>query len=682
MKKEIKNIFNNQHDILLSVIIVNYNTEEFIDLCLASIAKEDIFSLENGLEVFVVDNNSIDNSIAMINCKYPWVKLMENNKNQGFAKANNQAIQKVRGQYILFLNPDTVLKKGAFSEMILYMDEHPEVGLAGSRLIFPDNTPQESVEFTYPGYKYAVEELKGLPGSIAWVMGASMIARSFIIKESGGFDERFFLYGEDTDLCLTIRKKGWEIAYIPKAVIVHFEGQSERKNSSLEVFEKKERATILFFLKHYSAKTALRIKKMHDIKALWRLIILSVSLFFHQSKIINQERHLRYKLSRRIYKEMFSKIKIAIVVPRYGLMGGAENFVYELTERLARFENIEIHVFANKWQRGSSSILFHKIRTISFPRFLGPLSFAIDAFLKTRGRYDLIHSHDRIFFMDIFTFHGIPHVTWIKKVRKKKWLKLSDMIIAWIEGKGLSNSGLKKVLPVSSIAADETQKIYNLSDDIIKIMHPGISFDFFKNHEKQEARKIIRNRFGFSDSDILLLFVGMNFEIKNLDLVMEALAQCTKKDKNSFKLLVVGKGNKAKYTKKAGELGILNQVAFAGATSFVQDFYLASDIFIMPSRYDTFGMVVLEAMLAGLPVIISDTVGAKDLIDRSNGFIISPEADPAIVSDIIFQLKDSSLRQKMGKEARLRSLSCSWDVMAEEIYSLYLNLYSTGDCIV
>ena len=374
-----------------------------------------------------------------------------------------------------------------------------------------------------------------------------------------------------------------------------------------------------------------------------------------------------------IHDKSDKTIKIAVIIPKYGLMGGAENFAYQLTERLARFEKTEIHVFANKWQKGNSSVYFHKIRTIPFPRFLESFSFAINVFLKTRGRYDIIHSHDRIFFMDIFTFHGIPHITWIKKIRKKRWLKLSDMVIAWIEKKGISNPYLKKILPVSSIAADETRKIYDLASDMIKIIHPGISPDFFKNHDKKAARTSIRKRFGFLDSDILLLFVGMNFEIKNLDLVMESLAQCSNKGNNPFKLLIVGRGNKTKYTKKAENLGILNCVAFAGATPFVQDFYLASDIFIMPSKYDTFGMVVPEAMLAGLPVIISSTVGAKDIVvDKSNGFIIPPEADPVMVSRIIFKLQEPSLRKKMGEKARLASLSCSWDAMAKEIYSLYL----------
>ena len=469
-----------------------------------------------------------------------------------------------------------------------------------------------------------------------------------------------------------------------------------------------------------------RIKESKILTKKWAegaepINVMDYDSFHIKNSRINREKYLRYKLSMKIYGKMLPKqdtknyhsedmqnlsatatdkpvhipthistreichddaeinafnkpIKIAVVVPKYGLMGGAENFVYQLTERLAQFEKIEIHVFANKWKKGSSPICFHKIRTISFPRFLEPVSFAINVFLKTRGRYDIIHSHDRIFFMDIFTFHGIPHVTWIKKIRKKKWLKLSDMVIAWIERKGMLNQGLKKILPVSSIAADEMQKMYGLPEERIKIMHPGISHDFFKNHDKREARVRIRKKFGFSDSDILILFVGMNFEIKNLDLVMEAVAQCNKKGENSFKLMVVGKGNRAKYTKKAKQLKIFNQMAFAGATSFVQDFYLASDIFIMPSKYDTFGMVVLEAMLAGLPVIISSTVGAKDLVNRSNGFIISSESDPVIVSDILFKLKNNTLRQKMGEKARITSLSCSWDAMAEEIYSLYLNL--------
>ncbi|NOX24761.1 MAG: glycosyltransferase family 4 protein [Deltaproteobacteria bacterium] len=388
------------------------------------------------------------------------------------------------------------------------------------------------------------------------------------------------------------------------------------------------------------------------------------------------EKYFGYKQGHRFRKKPEKRISVAVVVPKYGLMGGAENFVYELTERVAQFKGVDVHLFANKWQNGGDAVTFHKIWTISFPRFLEPISFAVGVWLKTRARYDIIHSHDRIFSMDIFTFHGIPHLTWIKKIRKKRWLKLVDMAIVWIEKKGLTNPRLKKVLPVSSIAEEEMRRIYSFPENVVEVLHPGISLEFFENHSKQAAIKKIRNRFNFSESDLILLFVGMNFEIKNLDLILEAMAQRNKKSRNSFKLLVVGKGNEAKYIRKAGKLGVLNQVVFAGATPFIQDFYLASDIFIMPSRYDTFGMVVLEAMLAGLPVIISENVGARDLIDNTNGFVLPHDATPLQVSEILCQLENPDLRHRMGENAYLSSMSCSWNAMAEKIYSLYLDFAS------
>ncbi|MCJ7495576.1 MAG: glycosyltransferase family 4 protein, partial [Deltaproteobacteria bacterium] len=131
---------------------------------------------------------------------------------------------------------------------------------------------------------------------------------------------------------------------------------------------------------------------------------------------------------------MSSKVyKIAVVIPKYGLVGGAEAFAAELTERIARNNRYEIHVFANEWLKESPRILFHKIPIISFPKFLTTVSFAHFAGRKIASmNFDLIHTHERIFQADLFTMHGIPHRIWVTEVRHKN-MSLFDVATKWVE---------------------------------------------------------------------------------------------------------------------------------------------------------------------------------------------------------------------------------------------------------
>lgn len=261
-------------------------------MCLHSIKKQSGISYE----VFVVDNASKDDSPMLIKRDFPWIILIKNRENLGFAKANNKALKHSKGRYVYFLNPDTQVKEGAFETMVSFMDVHPEVGLAGSRLVNPDGSPQPSVEEHYPGERQARRDLSGLKGNIAWVMGASMIARKEILDRLGGFDERYFLYGEDQDLCLEIRKAGWIIGFIPEAVVVHWEGQSERNNLPKAVWKKKLDAEILFYKKHYSKRAIQSIKRLNRIKAVWRMITLNLALPFCREKSICLRKLEKYKI--------------------------------------------------------------------------------------------------------------------------------------------------------------------------------------------------------------------------------------------------------------------------------------------------------------------------------------------------------------------------------------------------
>lgn len=276
----------------ISIVIVSYNTADLIGSCLDSILSNDDLSIE----IFVVDNASNDGSVALVKRKYPTVQVIENVKNRGFAAANNQVLPQCKGKYIFFLNPDTEVVSDTFSKAISFMNTNPRVGLAGTKIINPDGTLQWSVSYKYPGQKYTTNELSDLPGKIACVLGASMIARSELIKKIGGFDEDFFLYGEDQDLCLRIRRLGYEIGYVDSATIVHLGGQSEKDSLPSEVWKKKIDAEYIFYRKHYVPKTIKRISRANIIKACWRIITLKLFIPFTKDRDAIKDKLTKYKV--------------------------------------------------------------------------------------------------------------------------------------------------------------------------------------------------------------------------------------------------------------------------------------------------------------------------------------------------------------------------------------------------
>ena len=261
----------------VSIVIVTYNTADLIGPCLDSLGLDET----PPREIFVVDNASTDGSAETVRKGYPRVHLHANSGNRGFAAANNQVLPFCRWRFLYCLNPDAVLTgAGVLAECVRFMDTHPQVGLAGTRLLHPDGSLQESVSLRYPGQKFAAAEMDGLPGAIACVMGSSMFARTDLIRRIGGFDEGFFLYGEDQDLCLRVRRAGYEIGWIESASVIHHGGQSERQSDAADVWKRKTRAEYLFYRKHYLPETVARIRKADLLKARFRLVTLALTLPF------------------------------------------------------------------------------------------------------------------------------------------------------------------------------------------------------------------------------------------------------------------------------------------------------------------------------------------------------------------------------------------------------------------
>ena len=372
-------------------------------------------------------------------------------------------------------------------------------------------------------------------------------------------------------------------------------------------------------------------------------------------------------------KDITSKVyKIAVVVPKYGLVGGGERFVLELTERIASSRRYEVHVFANKWKQQSDRITFHKVPIISFPKFLTTISFAWFANRKiAKMDFDIIHTHERIFYADIFTMHSVPHRFWVKEVRRKK-MSLFDYGTSWVEKSLIDNGKCRMFLPVSGIAKEKFLQEFQVDPEKIQVIHPGVDIDKFNKLDRNICRREIRERFGINKTDTVVLFVSMNFELKGLDKLMAAMAMTKSRHPSKMiKLIAVGKGNEKKYRRLAQKLDIEENVIFAGVwKDNIEQIYLASDIFAMPSGFDTFGMVVLEAMSASLPVIISGNVGAKDLVrDGINGFVVDRE-DIDLISSKIGLMLDKQDREKMAKEAYKEATKNTWDRMSERVLEI------------
>jgi GT2 family glycosyltransferase len=258
----------------LSVVIVNYNVKHFLEQCLHSVEKA---SKNIATEVFVVDNNSVDGSKGMLIRKFPNVKLILNDRNLGFSKANNQAIRRATGDYILLLNPDTVVEEDTFEKVIVFMDEHPEAGGLGVKMIdgkgkfLPESKrglPTPWVAFNkvfglsalFPKSKvfgkYHLTFLdKDKIHQIDILAGAFMLIRKEALDKVGLLDEEFFMYGEDIDLSYRLTKEGYINYYFPETTIIHYKGESTKKGS-LNYVRMFYNAMIIFARKHFSKQYA------------------------------------------------------------------------------------------------------------------------------------------------------------------------------------------------------------------------------------------------------------------------------------------------------------------------------------------------------------------------------------------------------------------------------------------
>jgi N-acetylglucosaminyl-diphospho-decaprenol L-rhamnosyltransferase len=243
----------------LTVVIVSWNVCDLLRRCLSSTldvrpsAEGDLRPTSKGelsVEVIVVDNASSDGSPEMVRAEFPQVRLIVNAENRGFTAANNQGLAIGQGRYLLLLNPDTEVVGEALRTMVRYMDAHPETGVLGPQLRYPDGSLQSSrrrfptlatalVESTVVQEWWADNRLvrrytmADTPDDaiqpVDWVVGACLLVRRQAYEQVGGLDEGFFMYSEELDWCKRVKEVGWKVVYLPTATVVHHKGKSSEQ---------------------------------------------------------------------------------------------------------------------------------------------------------------------------------------------------------------------------------------------------------------------------------------------------------------------------------------------------------------------------------------------------------------------------------------------------------------------
>jgi len=306
----------------LVIVIVNWNVGDLVCSSLRSIYgcpsarvfEGELFLGDLATEIVVVDNASQDDSVARIRAAYPQVALVESPSNVGFAAGNNLALREHQGRYLLLLNPDTEVVGDAILTMVRYLSDHPEVAVAGPQLRYGDGSYQPSRrrfptlwgamwESTLLGQwfprnpwlrRYHMDDTPDDAAQrVDWVNGACMLLRGEIFDQVGPLDEAFFMYSEELDWCRRIKRAGWEIAYLPDAVVVHHEARSSDQVSALKHIRFNV-SKIHYFAKHHGSVAAkgLRAYLLCDYAMRW--LIEALKLLLGHRRPMRRERMRTY----------------------------------------------------------------------------------------------------------------------------------------------------------------------------------------------------------------------------------------------------------------------------------------------------------------------------------------------------------------------------------------------------
>lgn len=378
------------------------------------------------------------------------------------------------------------------------------------------------------------------------------------------------------------------------------------------------------------------------------------------------------------------KLKIAALVRNFVSTGGAERYTIEVTRRLARAH--EVHVFAQEWSwQGEEDITFHKIpRFFGKPSWLNQILFSFFCKRAVGDTFDIIHSHERTTKFDILTIHCPcfrSYITaeqrWWKKIYIWCQVALSPLRIAylWLEKKQFNYDKKRLLIAVSENVKKNVQLNYSLPQEAFRIAYPGVDSNLAIKGSNPTGREFQRDKLGIAQDDLVILFVGTEFKRKGLDALLKGFSRVV--DSN-VKLVIVGEGGgtRREHVQVAKNLGIEHKTLFLGLVENVEPIYAASDIFVLPTLSDPFGMAPFEAMAFGIATILSSTdyAGCAELINHGEALILENPRDAEEIAEALRKLMDKTYRLELSEKGRRIAEALTWERTTDETLSAYYDV--------
>ncbi|MDD5491396.1 MAG: glycosyltransferase family 4 protein [bacterium] len=378
-------------------------------------------------------------------------------------------------------------------------------------------------------------------------------------------------------------------------------------------------------------------------------------------------------------------MNIAFITRSYSKKGGVSRCVVELAEKFS--QDHKVHIYTSQWDipLARSNITFHQVKIIIWPFFLKVLSFVIFCARKLKNNsYELVVGPlGDVFKADILVAHSC-HRAWVEMKKKnivellKYWFNPFHHVALFLEKTALRKGNYKKIISISRITKNDLIKYYHVPENDITVVYNGVNIEEFTPENRNRFRQGLRQELSVSDTDVLLLFTANEFKRKGLRTLLEAIA--LPMQNAPVKLLIVGGDSPDPYLRLINKLNINDQVCFLGSRQDIARLYAASDIFVLPTKLEPFGLVITEAMASGLPVITSRLAGAAELIkDGETGLLLLNPENPGELQDKIFKLvKDAGYRNKLGNSAAAIMQQYSWEKIKIEYEKVCGVLTSKG----
>lgn len=668
-----------------SIIIVNYNTKDLLHKCIGSLYKK---SSRFPLEVILIDNNSSDGSVECISKDFPQVVIIANDINKGFSSANNQGISCAKGKYFILLNPDTYILPGSIDALLEFMEKNSSVGVAGPRLVTQNLIPMKS-HFAFPSLKrdfmenvfldffhapfsllsYLLGKLKQKkPIAVDWITGACLALRRELIDDIGLFDERFFLYYEEVDLCYRAHKKGWKIFFIPYCDIIHYGGQSTKKKLAFSLTES-FKSKYYFFKKNYSADKASLMRRSTILGIHLRLLIWRLAYFcgIRRTKAAQYVEAYRHILS--IPKETYVAFDISSI---HRSNAGVGCYTKNVAKKLIEISiNNSVLIFLLDcplpWKQERVRPLALRLLYVIFRVIWEQI--CVPVYLWIQG-IDIFHSpayvchlfktskititiHDMAYFL--FPEKFVCFYRWYLRLLVPLCARMADVIITD------SFCSKKDIVRLLNIKENNVEVVYLGKDDSFQ---PSIDSASLNN---------FRERYNLKRD--FILYVGTIEPRKNIPTLITAYNKFRQKPHNKDYALVIGGAKGWMYSEifsLVKKLSLDNHVTFLG---YVPDYelpvlYRSARVFAYPSLYEGFGLPVIEAMSSGIPTVTSNTSSLPEIAINA-AIMVDPLNSDELADAIYSAAYDEQLRQKLIKNGLARADEFSWHKTAEATMKIY-----------